>query len=67
MKGSEMKVIFTTMDASWESDFKKKNKTNKGIWVLWKVAMAIGGGTMTTMAIVANALMNDCRNYVCYL
>jgi hypothetical protein len=30
MKGSEMKVIFTTMDASWEGDFLKKNKKNKG-------------------------------------
>jgi hypothetical protein len=46
--------------------FKKKEQI-KVIWVLWKGAMAIGGGTTTTMAIVANALMNDCHNYVCYL
>jgi hypothetical protein len=47
--------------------FKKKIKKIKVIWVLWKGAMAIGGGTMTTMTIVAIALMNDCHNYVCYL
>lgn len=52
------------MDTSWGLEKEKENKRKgKVSWVLWKGALAIGGGKVAAaMAIVASALTSDHQN-----